>query len=85
MATVIDVPVYVCTEYSKMTEKDFSCLIGKVLDMGQWFEKLGLYAYAMENGIYNWSAQQKIKFLKDVRGITIVKATKEGQITMGDV
>lgn len=81
MAIVIEVPEYICTDYEKITETDYSHLIGKQLDMVQWYEKLGLYAYAMENGIYNWTTKQKIKFLKDVRGITIVKS-EDGQIQL---
>ena len=77
----INVPEYCCTQYQKVTEKDYHHLCGKTYDMVEWFEKTGLYEYAMQHGIYNWRDKDKIKFLKETRGITIVPS-ENGQIKM---
>ena len=82
MAIVIEVPEYICIDYEKITEKDYSELVGKQQDMYEWFKECGLLGHAMSTDIYKWKAKKKLQYLKKERGLTIVPCSDEGQIQL---
>ena len=77
----INNPTYICTEYTKKTETDYSHLIGKEQDMWAWYKAVGLLGWALQNGIYNRTQRQKINTLREKTGICLIESI-DGQERM---